>query len=391
MSEEHLEKDRKNEKALHVAKEKTRQHARNLWQIITRHSRIDDLKQPPQPNSNQPLQKNTHSPTLLRFLSFIPYLLVASFGISFFWDFNAITVDFWGINLQFEGLLKIVSISGLIGYFTNWLAITMLFKPAEKRPLLGQGLIPAQKDRIAYRLAQAVSDDLINPEIIKQKISESNAISRYREESTKYIKGIIDDPGFRNDLKQWVIIYLDEMIADPEIRGALAERILIQIEEAVEDKSFEKVALKAYSYVKGQEMQFIIEEALIQIPTSVESGLNKMDNLLDQLPGKIEEHSNAIENIVTSLLYKLINQLDVHKLVEENLRSYDEQHISDILRSATNEQLRYIQYLGAVLGLVGGFLIWEPLLSVIVLGTAAGLFLLLDHLIYSYLQPASNN
>lgn len=387
MSEKQLEKGRDNEKALHIAKEKTREHARNLWQIITQHSRIDDLKQSSRPNSDQPVRKSTHSSALLRFLSFIPYLLVAFFGISFFWDFNAVAVDFWRINLQFEGLLKIVSISGLIGYFTNWLAITMLFKPAKKRPILGQGLIPAQKDRIAHRLAQAVSDDLINPEIIKQKINESNAIRRYREESTKYIKGIIDAPGFRNDLKQWVITYLDEMIADPEIRGALAERILLQIEEAVQDKSFEKVALKAYSYVKGQEMQYIIEEALIQIPPSVESGLNKMDSLLDQLPGKIEEHSNAIENIVTSLLYKLINQLDVHKLVEENLRSYDEQHISDILRSATNEQLRYIQYLGAVLGLVGGFLIWEPLLSLIILGTAAGLLLLIDHLIYSHLLP----
>jgi uncharacterized membrane protein YheB (UPF0754 family) len=277
-----------------------------------------------------------------------------------------------------------VSVSGLIGFFTNWLAITMLFKPAEKRPILGHGLIPAQKDRIAYRLAQAVSDDLINPEIIKQKISESNVISRYREQSTKYIKSIIDDPEFRTDLKQWVISYLDEMIADPEIRGALAERILLQIEDAIHDKSFEKVALKAYSFVKGQEMQHIIEEALIQIPTSVEDGLNKMDELLDQLPQKIDEHSEAIENIVTSLLYKLINQLDVHKLVEENLRSYDEQHIANIIRTATNEQLRYIQYLGAVLGFIGGFIIWEPLLSVIVLAVLFGALLVLDQLLYQH-------
>ena len=131
-------------------------------------------------------------------------------------------------------------------------------------------------------------------------------------------------------------------------------------------------------------MQHIIEEALIQIPTSVEDGLNKMDELLDQLPQKIDEHSEAIENIVTSLLYKLINQLDVHKLVEENLRSYDEQHIANIIRTATNEQLRYIQYLGAVLGFIGGFIIWEPLLSVIVLAVLFGALLVLDQLLYQH-------
>ncbi len=384
MSEQQLKPDQKTDKALYVAKQKTREYARNLWQIIARYSRIEDLSQSSTAGKEQPDRKALYSSTLINLLTAVPYLLGVTFIVSFFWDFNGLTTEFWGSSLQFEGLLKIVSVSGLIGFFTNWLAITMLFKPAKKRPILGHGLIPAQKNRIAYRLAQAVSDDLINPEIIKQKISESNAIGRYREQSTKYIKSIIDDPQFRADLKQWVIAYVDEMIADPEIRGALAERILLQIEDALHDKSFEKVALKAYSFVKGQEMQHIIEEALIQIPTSVEDGLNKMDELLDQLPQKIDEHSDAIENIVTSLLYKLINQLDVHKLVEENLRSYDEQHIANIIRSATNEQLRYIQYLGAVLGFIGGFIIWEPLLSVIVLAGLFGGLLLLDQLLYQY-------
>jgi len=384
MSKQELKPDQKTDKALDVAKQKTREYARNLWQIIARHSRIEDLSQSSTAGKKQPERKALYSSPLINLLTIVPYLLSITFIVSFFWDFNGLSTDLMGFSLQFEGLLKIVSVSGLIGFFTNWLAITMLFKPAQKRPILGYGLIPAQKDRIAYRLAQAVSDDLINPEIIKQKISESDAISRYREQSTKYIKSIIDDPRFRADLKQWVIAYIDEMIADPEIRGALAERILLQIEDAIHDKSFEKVALKAYSFVKGQEMQHIIEEALIQVPTSVEDGLNKMDELLDQLPQKIDDHSDAIENIVTSLLYKLINQLDVHKLVEENLRSYDEQHIANIIRSATNEQLRYIQYLGAVLGFIGGFIIWEPLLSIIVLAVLSGGLLLLDQLLYQY-------
>src|SRR5699024_12733835 len=120
----------------------------------------------------------------------------------------------------------------LIGFITNWVAITMLFKPAKKRPLLGHGLIPAQKDRIAFRLAQAVSTDLINPEIIKQKIHDSDIISHYRKKSTRYIKTIIDNPAFRADLKQWVVGYVDEMIANPEIRTAIAQKILLQIEKS---------------------------------------------------------------------------------------------------------------------------------------------------------------
>lgn len=384
MSEHPLSTENDRNTALDTAKEKTREHARYLWQIVARYTRIKDLADSPSPEKSKPARKQLHSSAFIKILTAVPYLLIMMFATSFYWDFNGLSAELWGQSLQFEGLLKILSVSGLIGFFTNWLAITMLFKPAKKRPILGHGLIPAQKNRIAYRLAQAVSDDLINPEIIKRKISESNVIGRYRKESMKYIRGIIDDPAFRDDLKNWVVNYLDEMIADPEIRGALAERILIQIEEALHNKSFEKVALKAYSFVKGQEMQHIIEEALTQIPTTVENGLDKVDDLLDQLPKKIDEHSDAIENIVTTLLYKLINQLDVHALVEDNLRSYDEQHISNIIRTSTNEQLQYIKYLGAVLGLIGGFMIWEPLLSVVVLASLSGIVLSLDQLLFQY-------
>lgn len=370
--------------ALAQAKEMSKKQGRRLWEIIKRYSQADRLTASYKRTSSvlNPPPKKRYSSVLLTILSLFPYLLLLMFGFSFYWDFNGITSSLFNYPLEFEGLLRIISVSGLIGFLTNWVAITMLFKPAQRRPLLGHGLIPAQKDRIAFRLAQAVSEDLINPDIIKEKINESNIISKYRKSSTRYIKNIIDNPNFREELKQWVVTYLNEMIADPDIRTAIAERILQQIEEAIQDKSFEKVALKAYSYVKGQEMQHVIEEALTQIPNSIESGLDKVDELLDQLPKKIDDHSEAIENTVTNLLYKLINQLDVHKLVEENLRSYDEQHISDIIQNATNEQLRYIQYLGAVLGLIGGFIIWEPLISLSALGIIFISVLALDHLLY---------
>lgn len=370
--------------ALGQAKEMSKKQGRRLWEIIKRYSQADRLTASYKRTSSvlNPPPKKRYSSVLLTILSLFPYLLLLMFGFSFYWDFNGITSSLFNYPLEFEGLLRIISVSGLIGFLTNWVAITMLFKPAQRRPLLGHGLIPAQKDRIAFRLAQAVSEDLINPDIIKEKINESNIISKYRKSSTRYIKNIIDNPNFREELKQWVVTYLNEMIADPDIRTAIAERILQQIEEAIQDKSFEKVALKAYSYVKGQEMQHVIEEALTQIPNSIESGLDKVDELLDQLPKKIDDHSEAIENTVTNLLYKLINQLDVHKLVEENLRSYDEQHISDIIQNATNEQLRYIQYLGAVLGLIGGFIIWEPLISLSALGIIFISVLALDHLLY---------
>lgn len=378
MNNQELPTNNNLDSALDIAKQKTREYAGELWDIVSRHSRLKKFDESGRTEKPTLSRYEFHSKGVLKALSFAPYVLCVLFILSFFWDFNGLAGSLFGYPLQFQGLLKILSVGGLIGYLTNWLAITMLFKPAQKRPILGHGLVPAQKDRIAYRLAQAVSEDLINPEIIKRKISESGVIGRYRELATQYVQSIIDDPEFREELKTWVVNYVDDMIANPGIRAAIAEKIILEIDNALEGKSIERVAIRAYSYVRGQEMQEIVEEALGKLPGSVENGLDKLDILLNQLPEKLDENSDTIENIVTSLLYRLVNQLDVHTLVEDNLRSYDEQHISDIIKGATNEQLHYIQYLGAVLGLIGGFVIWEPLLSVLILGSSTVIILLLD-------------
>jgi uncharacterized membrane protein YheB (UPF0754 family) len=365
-----------------IIKERSKQYGTQLWELIR--LQVDKHTSIPEKKAAQsiPAKKVSEHQWLMKLLFVVPYLLLTVFVVSFFWDFDGMSATLLNLTFSFEGLLRIISISGLIGFLTNWLAITMLFRPTHKRPILGQGLIPAQKDRIAYRLARAVSEDLINPEIIKRKIQESQAIAKYRQKATVYVKNIIDDPEFRTNLKALMVSYVDEMIADPEVRSTIAKKLIKQIDEAIDQNSFEKVALRAYSFLKGQEMQDLVESALIKLPTGIEYGLNKMDVFLDDLPNKLDEHGAVIEELVTNLLYKLINQLDVQALVEDNLRQYDEKKLEQLIKNASNDQLQYIQYLGAVLGTFGGFIIWEPVASMVVLTFIIGSTITADSLIH---------
>lgn len=365
-----------------IITERTKEYGKQFWGILQKQiEKQTDSEQDPVSRISPPKKEGKYK-ILLKLLFLFPLLLIGTFITSFYWDFNGVQTTIFGFSVEFEGLMRILSISGLIGFLTNWLAITMLFRPAKRRPIFGQGLVPAQKDRIAFRLAAAVSEDLINPDIIKQKIQESNAISKYRAQATEYIREIIDDPEFRTDLKALAVNYVDEMVAQPEVRANIAESIIHQIENNIEENSFEKVALKAYSFIKGQEMQSLVEDALTKLPGGVEKGLDKLDSFLDTLPDKIEANSSTIENIVTSLLYKLINQLDVHALVEDNLREYDEQRLEKLIKNASNDQLQYIQYLGAVLGTLGGFIIWKPIGSLVLLLLIISITLGLDILLH---------
>lgn len=358
-----------------------RDSIKELGELLYRHLQPDK-------SENNGLQKTVAKVPVvekLRVLSVlkpIPWILLAIFICSFFWDFQGVATTIFGLTLNFEGILKIISVSGMIGFLTNWIAITMLFRPLKKRPLLGQGLIPAHKERIAYRLAFAVSEDLINPNLINQKIKDSKAIQKYRKLTLAHLKRVTTTNAFRQDLKDWLMNYIRSIVQNPEFRRSISEQLLLEIENSLQDKVLEKAALKTYTFFRGQNLNELIDELLQKLPITAERNINFLDEYLDDLPRKIYANGDQIDEMILQVLNRLVNQLNVQKLVEENLRKYDEKKLENMIRNATNEQLKTIQYLGAVLGTIGGFVIWEPILSLIILSTLFGSVYLIDRMLY---------
>ncbi len=352
----------------------------DIGAIFTRHLNLDIFEHSPQPVNEPP--KIDRKFQLLRYLRPIPPLLFLLFLFSFYWDFQGISSILFGYELRYEGLLKIISVSGLIGYLTNWIAITMLFRPIKKRPLLGQGLIPAQKERIAYRLARAVSEDLINPKLIKEKILHSGIIPAYRKKILRGVNQSLQEQLFRKEFKQWFVQYVNTAVSDESFKKRISFYISEEIKAGVEQKPFERTALKTYTILKGRSLEQIIEESILDLPLTVERNFGFIDELLDELPEKIDSGSEELDRVLTNLVFKLVNRLNIHQFVEENLQRYDEIKLEQMIQNATNEQLKTIQYLGAVLGTVGGFVIWKPLLSLTILGAFGTAVYLADRAFY---------
>ncbi len=355
---------------------------RPFWDLIVKYgpsSHSDEEKG--SENRIDPDQHKINHPFLMGLLIGFPYFLLVVFAFSFFWDFSGYSFSIAGKTFQLEGILRIVTVSGLIGFGTNWLAITMLFRPLKKRPILGQGLIPAQKERIAYRLAQAVSRDLINPDLIKAKLDDIDMISKYRQQWLGYIRQVTGNRDFRDELKELILLYVQEQLNNDELRQRIAESLIDQLERGVEHSQFERIALKTYRLIRGREMTHIVEHSLLSIPEVLTEEMQRLDELLDTLPEHLETHSESIESVVTHLIFTLISEIDVHDMIEENIMEMNESQLEGLIKGTTNEQLRYIQYLGAVLGTVGGLVIWEPLLSIIFLGILGSIILLSDMLL----------
>jgi len=72
-------------------------------------------------------------------------------------------------------LLSIPFISAFIGWFTNWIAIKMLFHPREPKKILGitfQGIFPKRQQQFATKLGKLVSNELLSFGDIEEKISD---------------------------------------------------------------------------------------------------------------------------------------------------------------------------------------------------------------------------
>ncbi len=71
-------------------------------------------------------------------------------------------------------LFLIPLISAFIGWFTNWIAIKMLFHPREPKKILGivfHGIFPKRQQQFAEKLGKLVSDELLSFEDIAKKIA----------------------------------------------------------------------------------------------------------------------------------------------------------------------------------------------------------------------------
>ena len=77
-------------------------------------------------------------------------------------------------------LAIMVFVGILIGWFTNYLAIKLLFRPYKEVNFLFfkiQGLIPKNRDKISENIAETIEKELISVKYITEKLKDSDVIN----------------------------------------------------------------------------------------------------------------------------------------------------------------------------------------------------------------------
>ncbi len=169
-------------------------------------------------------------------------------------------------------LLFIPIISAFIGWFTNWVAIKMLFRPKQPKKILGitfHGIFPKRQVQFAEHLGRLVSKELLSFSDIEEKITHP--------ENLKSIMPLVDehvDHFLRNKLSS-AIPMLSMFIGDKTIQQ-LKETFMVELEELF------PILMK--NYMNGLQKELDLEKIVIEKVSNFSS--EKLEEILLQIMSK---------------------------------------------------------------------------------------------------------
>ena len=166
-------------------------------------------------------------------------------------------------------LLLIPVISAFIGWFTNWIAIKMLFHPREPKKFLGltiQGIFPKRQQQFAEKLGKLVSEELLSFKDISLKITDpsnldqllphvedhiDNFLKVKLKESMPVVGMFIGD----KTVGQLKAVFVEEL---RELFPTLMERYMVSLQEQLDLEKIVVEKVRSFSSDK-------LEEILLQI------------------------------------------------------------------------------------------------------------------------------
>lgn len=281
-------------------------------------------------------------------------------------------------------------IGAIIGYFTNYIAVKMLFRPL-KPVMIGNfqlpftpGIIPRGRKRLAKALGEAVGGTLLTPDDIEQmlltdeiKDKISGQVINYLETETRSITEIATTSIGQEKYVQTTDA-VKEKITDKVLEGIqkvdVGQIIAVQGVNAVREaiagtmmamfvsddliNSFVdpiKQRINNYIDINGQEMvgdlvndetDKFLENTPKQLLESVEIEQSQMKQVVD----------SAYSKVITSQVSILLQQANIPAVVESKVNEMDIMDIEELVMSVMKKELNSIVNLGALIGFVIGLL-----------------------------------
>lgn len=310
-------------------------------------------------------------------------------------------------------------IGGIIGYITNDIAIRMLFRPHTAKYIFGvqvpftPGIIPKEKGRIAEAIGSAISENLMNKEVLEKYLLSDEMVGKINSYVSEYIERQKTN---HESVKDFLCHYFSEeevlaivntfneniskeissKLTDPKVGDAVAKVAMDHVGKSLSCDGA-KILLKGIGGfakgIKGIASSLlgvdIVDKflSLLRDPAErflannintmlAENGKKIVSNMLgnelntfldksiatllqgheeqlDQLPHSVE---SIYRTVITEHLPRILDSIDIRRIVSERINEMDVDETETLIFHIMDKELNAIVWLGAALGTIMGCL-----------------------------------
>lgn len=288
-------------------------------------------------------------------------------------------------------------VGAVIGYFTNDLAIRMLFRPHQPKYLFGHkipftpGLIAKERGRIAASLGQAISANLMNPEVLQSTLLSPEMLQKVEGTIDKYLYALIQE---KRPLREWLQDFLSAedtakteaqatqqlavLVTDKLVNAGLGERIAqIAVSHALNkmtgglmgmlggDKLLRLLQVPAEEMLRKNIDEMLAQHAPAMAQEMVGQGVGEfMKQPVAQLLEGKQEQLEAIRrslmrlyrNTIEQQLPQMLATLNIAQIIESRINEMDVAEVEQLILGVMKRELRAIVWIGGGLGLIIGLL-----------------------------------
>ncbi len=275
-------------------------------------------------------------------------------------------------------------IGAVIGAFTNYLAIKMLFRPLKPVKIgrftlpLTPGVIPRHQEALADALSNTVYENFFTNTDIEGIFMTDEMTDRFSEGIYQLLEGVDlssvgDGLSEESKLKVKEAIYrkIHEMILNTDISGIVSNETAKIIRTKVKGGLVSNIILseeitgRIASYAGRQVQDYIREndvEILYPILEKQSSELKKM-NLAD-LTGSVgidreiimETIKKGYRSFMGDTKQKIAETFHIKEFIHEKIMELDPGEIERLVNKAIKREMNYLVYLGALLGFIIGII-----------------------------------
>ncbi len=254
------------------------------------------------------------------------------------------------------GLLIQPAVGAVIGYFTNWLAIKMLFRPHNEIRVFNiklpftPGLIPKERYRLSKKVAQTVSTHLLTKESITTELLSPETLDKIRLMLDKSAAALGSDERtvgealrilFSRDIDADIYDYIDSAVAslakNDSLKAYTADLITEKLTETMRamdlygggiDALLERIAEKLYESVStgprpiNELFPQEITEAVLGAAEEAMPGLiEAFKRLPEEYPELDQTLASLVEKIISDGFGKLVGAFINHEKIYTNMKN----------------------------------------------------------------------